>query len=34
MCIGVWLLGDTGISAGSVEAMSHEEFLGTFSKNG
>jgi hypothetical protein len=34
MLIGVWFLGDFGIRAGSVEATSQEEFLGTFAKNG
>jgi hypothetical protein len=34
MCIGVLLLGDAGMRAGSVEAISQDEFLGNFSRKG
>jgi hypothetical protein len=32
--MGVGLLDDAGISAGSVDAISHDEFLGNLDKNG
>ena len=34
MCIGDGLFGDAGISAGSVEAISHEEFRGNLDRKG
>jgi hypothetical protein len=34
MCIGVGFFDDAGISAGSVDAISHDEFLGNFDRNG
>jgi hypothetical protein len=34
MWIGVALLGDAGINAGSVEAISHDEFLGNADRKG
>jgi hypothetical protein len=34
MWIGVLLLGDAGMRAGRVEAISHDEFFGNFSRNG
>lgn len=32
--IGVGFSGEAGIRAGSVEAISHDEFLGIFSRKG
>lgn len=34
MCIGVLFSGEAGMILGKVEAISHDEFLGNFVKNG